>query len=100
MATGDGFSVHGSDNSILLVQPASGVVYMVSAVSLDQVEQVPRLYNGSEESQFGNKFDGSVTNTGYDFTNMKVFITNTNYLKVTALGAGKSASVTGIIYSE
>ena len=100
MAQGDAFSVHGSDNTILLVQPAVGVVYMVTTVSMDQVEQSPRLYNGSEESQIANKFDGTVVNTGYNFSNMKVFITNSNYLKINALGAGNSSSVTGIIYSE
>ena len=67
--------------------------------------EVPRLTNGSEESQIAFQIEdtGGSAKDGYlqNFTNCKIFLDNTNYMRIAALGgASKSSAITGIVYSE
>ena len=90
LAVGDVVNGLSALNTILNFQPAASTSVMISATFFDNIGYYPVLTDGVLSSYLVNNAD----NTNYG--NLKIMITNTNYLSIPALGAGKSSGYTGI----
>lgn len=92
MAVGDIIIGGSADNTVLNFQPAATVSVLISAVGLDDETAWLGLTNGVLNSRVGNKGSANPNDNG----NMKVFINNTIYLTVIALGAGVFSTYHGV----
>jgi len=93
MAVGDVVNAISATNTVLTFQPAAGVEVMISSVGLDNTgTNVRNLFNGTNVSVLASTITShSVTNG-----NLKIFINNTNYFTLPALGASAHGSFSGI----
>lgn len=83
------------DNAILDFQPAAGVEVMIMSQGFDANSGgVGQLYNGTIDCNFISA--NANANTGFHTANMKMFINNTNYLRILALGAGVVSTYSGV----
>ena len=93
MAVGDYVIQMGADNASFTFQPAVGVVVLITAVGLNDYGSAWFIStNGTLESFVGNNSSVVPNNQG----NMKVFIDNTYYMRLRAVGVGAGSFLTGI----
>jgi hypothetical protein len=90
MAIGDVVSAISAPNTILTFIPAIGVEICVTSYGTDNLGNLLILTDGVNSSNVNS------TSQPGDSSNCKIFITNTNYIKITAIGAGRSSCFTGI----
>ena len=93
MAVGDIIIGGSADNTALTFQPAASVVILISAVGLnDNGSAWLDVTDGALITHVGNKASVNPNNQ----QNMKVFIDNTHYLSLIALGVGKWSTYHGV----
>lgn len=93
MTAGDVVNGISGDNAALTFRPAAGVECVITSIGVDASgTNIRHLYNGTNASQITN----STTNYYLVYGSMKIFINNTNYMIIVALGAGKFGSYSGI----
>ncbi len=91
MAVGDVVNGISANNTILTFQPAAGVECCITSVGTDNINTNGcKLYNGTLLS--GQARVTEITNQ----SNIKIFINNTNYLYLPALGVAYMSHYTGI----
>ena len=90
MAIGDVVTSLGDVNTLFNFQPAAGVEVMITTLLLDQGVQAPSITDGTLESYILTSFGN------FNYTNGKIFLTNTNYLTIPAQGGTLSNGCTGI----
>lgn len=93
MAVDDVVNGIGAANTILDFQPAAGVECVITSVFFDSAGMSgPSLYNGSTEA-----LPNSTTVTqAYVPIAGRLFINNTNYLRMRATGSGRSNGYSGV----
>jgi hypothetical protein len=92
LAVGDIVAILSAQNTILNYQPAASVETMLSSFFGDSGTETIALTDGVESTYL--RID--VTWWQAQTDNMKVFVNNTHYVTVLALGAGRVAGLTGM----
>jgi len=93
MAAGDTIIGGSADNTAVTFQPAATVVVLISAVGLNnQGSQWLNITNGALTTYVGNNAGTTPNNQ----QSMKVFIDNTHYLNLGAVGVGKWGTYHGV----
>lgn len=95
MAVGDVVSGIGAAATILDFQPAAGVECVITYVSSTAQagnQHAAHVYDGTNQDTGVFYSDANLVYTGP----IKIFINNTNYLRLTAPPAGLKASYTGV----
>lgn len=93
MVVGDAVNGISALNTVLDFQPAVGVEVVIGLCGFDGNPGQPEFFDGVLQS--GIIADGTI-NRDFNITNMKMFVTNVNYLRLPALGVGLSTSFAGI----
>jgi len=91
MAVGDVVNGISGANAILDFQPAAGVECVITCTWGLLAGGQPLLYNGSNQTNAVNTATESPL-----YWNVKIFINNTNYLRIPAQGAGTRSGYTGL----
>lgn len=93
MAVGDIVNGISGDNTKLDFQPASGVEIMITSCFMDRIAIAPMLFDGTNQQELVCATPTVATQLG----NLKIFINNTNYLRLDNLGVGNRSAYTGIV---
>tara|TARA_R100001530_G_scaffold107607_1_gene75266 strand:+ start:148 stop:435 length:288 start_codon:yes stop_codon:yes gene_type:complete len=92
MAVGDIVIGGSADNTVLNFQPAATVSVLITAAGLDDESAFIGVTNGVLNSRIGNPANEASNGQG----NTKIFINNTIYLTIIALGAGVFSTYHGV----
>ncbi len=90
MAIGDVVNDISADNTILDFQPAAGVEVVITYVSTLLAGGQPLMFNGTNATTATTGLDNNL------YYNLKMMINNTNFLRISALGAGVFSGFTGM----
>lgn len=91
MAVGDAVIVFSSDNAELIFQPAAGVVVLITSCA--GATGGFQVFNGTDFARIIGTLDAAPTSNQ---SNVKVFVDNTNHIRVDAQGAGNHSAISGI----
>jgi hypothetical protein len=94
MASGDVVNAISGDNTELNFQPAANVECVIKSCFMNGVGGYVKITDGANETYLNN--GATIYQGGNGVTNLNMLITNTNYLKIDALGVSKRGAYTGI----